>query len=380
MLVLVAATLAGAAQQPDRQGGDVLVRVETAFGSIDLAIDVARAPITAGNFLKYVDAGLYDGGRFHRATRADNYTPNLPNRPLLEIIQADINPARASERFQAIPLERTSVTGLTHVVGTVSMPRGDQADSARSGFVIHLNDQPSLNHGGMRFDDGQGTAAFGRVVAGMEVVRAIQRQPVQGQSLAPPVEIRKIYRVRSPGPVVVFETEKGAIEIEVDAGRAPITAANFLKYVDAGFYDGGVVNRAVRGDNTVRDDVKIKVVQLQINPARRRQQFAPIPLERTSVTGLTHVDGALSMARNGPDTATASFSIVIGDQPEMDYGGRRQPDGQGFAVFGRVVGGQNVVRAIHSSPTGQRGPYGTETLDPPIRVLKAYRQSPSSSR
>ncbi len=95
----------------------------------------ARAPITAGNFLKYVDGGFYDGGRVHRATRADNYTPNLPNRPLLEIIQADINPARGAERFPAIPLERTSVTGLTHVVGTVSMPRGDQADSARSGFV-----------------------------------------------------------------------------------------------------------------------------------------------------------------------------------------------------------------------------------------------------
>ena len=79
------------------------------------------------------------------------------------------------------------------------MPRGDQADSARSGFVIHLNDQPSLNHGGKRFDDGQGTAAFGRVVAGLDVVRVIQRQPVQGQSLAQPVEIKKAYRIPSKG-------------------------------------------------------------------------------------------------------------------------------------------------------------------------------------
>jgi peptidyl-prolyl cis-trans isomerase A (cyclophilin A) len=182
----------------DQKPDEVRVRIETTFGNIDLAIDVARAPITAGNFLKYVDGGFYDGGRFHRATRADNYTPNLPNRPLLEIIQADINPSRSSERFPPIPLERTSVTGLTHVVGTVSMPRGNQADSARSGFVIHLNDQPSLNHGGMRFDDGQGTAAFGRVVAGLEVVRAIQRQPVQGQNLAPPVAIKRAYRIPVP--------------------------------------------------------------------------------------------------------------------------------------------------------------------------------------
>ena len=382
-VLLVAAMLAApAARQPEPPQDEVLVRIETAFGNIDLAIDVKRAPITAGNFLKYVDGRFYDGGRFHRATRADNYTPNLPNRPLLEIIQADINPARGAERFPAIPLERTTVTGLTHVVGTVSMPRGNEADSARSGFVIHLNDQPSLNHGGMRFDDGQGTAAFGRVVAGMDVVQAIQRQPIEGQSLSPPVEIRKAYRIRPSrrtasregGALVVFETEKGTIEIEVDSDRAPITAANFLKYVEAGFYDGGVVNRAVRADNTVRHDVRIEVIQFQIDSARRQQQFAPIPLERTSVTGLKHVDGAVSMARNGPDTATASFSIVIGEQPEMDYGGKRNPDGQGFAAFGRVVSGKDVVRAIQLSPTGQSGAYGTETLDPPIKVLKAYRR------
>ena len=126
-----------------------------------------------------------------------------------------------------------------------------------------------------------------------------------------------------PNAVVIFETEKGMIELEVESVHASISAANFLKYVDAGFYDGGSVNRAVRPDNTVRHDVEIQVIQFQIDSARRREQFPPIPLERTSVTGLTHVDGAISMARNGPDTATASFSIVIGPQPEMDFGGRR---------------------------------------------------------
>jgi peptidyl-prolyl cis-trans isomerase A (cyclophilin A) len=175
-------------------------------------------------------------------------------------------------------------------------------------------------------------------------------------------------------PVVVFETEKGAIEIEVDAIHAPITTANFLKYVDGGFYAGGTVNRAVRPDNTVRHDVEIQVIQFQIDAIRRREQFAPIQLERTSVTGLKHVDGAISMSRNGPDTATASFSIAIGDQPEMDFGGKRNPDGQGFAAFGRVVRGMEVVKAIHASPTGARGAYGTESLDPPIAILRAYRR------
>ena len=174
--------------------------------------------------------------------------------------------------------------------------------------------------------------------------------------------------------VVVFETEKGTIEMEVDGDRAPVTAANFLKYVDGGFYDSGSVNRAVRPDNTVRHDVEIQVIQFQIDPARRREQFPPIAMERTSVTGLKHVDGALSMARLGPDTATASFSIVIGDQPEMNFGGRRNADGQGFAVFCRVFRGMDVVKAIHASPTGAQGPYGTESLAPPIKILKAYRR------
>ena len=174
--------------------------------------------------------------------------------------------------------------------------------------------------------------------------------------------------------VVVFETGKGNIEIEVDAARAPLTAANFLKYVEGGFYDGGTINRAVRPDNTVRHDVEIQVIQFQTARARQRDQFAPVPLERTSLTGLKHVDGAVSMARNGPDTATGSFSIVIGDQPEMDFGGKRNPDGQGFAAFGRVVKGMDVVKGIQASPTGPSGPYGPETLNPPIAIVKAYRR------
>jgi peptidyl-prolyl cis-trans isomerase A (cyclophilin A) len=176
---------------------------------------------------------------------------------------------------------------------------------------------------------------------------------------------------------VIFETELGKITMEVDIAHAPITGENFLKYVDGKFYDGGIINRAVRPDNTTRHDVEIQVIQFQINPKLNREQFLPIPMERTSVTGLKHVNGALSMARSGPDTARASFSIVIGDQPEMDFGGKRNADGQGFAVFGRVVEGMDVVKKIQSSPTlpaGRRGAYGPETLDPPIKILKAYRK------
>jgi peptidyl-prolyl cis-trans isomerase A (cyclophilin A) len=178
-----------------------------------------------------------------------------------------------------------------------------------------------------------------------------------------------------PKPVVVvFETELGAITMEIDVAHAPITAANFLKYVDGKFYDGGVINRSVRPDNTVRHDVEIQVIQFQSDPRRSRELFPAIPLERTSVTGLHHTDGTLSMARSTPDSATSSFSIMIGDQLSLDFGGARNADGQGFAAFGRVTAGMDVVKKIQASHTGETGAYRTETLDPPIKVISAKRK------
>jgi len=186
------------------QTGEVLVRIDTALGEIDVAVDTQHAPITAANFLKYVDARLYDGGRFHRATRPDNCTPALPDRPAMAIIQGGINPEHRRDGFGPIPLERTSVTGLKHVVGTVSMARAAQADTAQSDFFICLDDQPSLDVGGKRFDDAQGAAAFGRVVKGLDVVRRIQQQPTNKdadtamgrQTLTPPVTITRMSRIQ----------------------------------------------------------------------------------------------------------------------------------------------------------------------------------------
>lgn len=184
---------------PRAQSPETLVRLDTPVGSITLAIDVVHAPITAGNFLKYVDAGLYDGGRFYRVTRPDTYVPAPPNRPAMEIIQGGIDPSKRSQAFPPIPLERTSLTGLRHVAGTVSMARGGP-DTATSEFFILLDDQPSLDFGGKRFDDEQGAAAFGHVTSGMDVVRAIQKQePMQEQNrqyLATPVPITRASRVK----------------------------------------------------------------------------------------------------------------------------------------------------------------------------------------
>src|SRR5262249_32887487 len=126
-LAIVVGVVALAAFKP-RPQGDVKVRIETALGAIDVALDTGHAPGTAGNFLKYVDGGLYDGGRFYRVTRPDNYTPAPPNRPMMEIIQGGIDPSKRSQVLAPIPLERTSVTGLKHVTGTISMARGTSAD------------------------------------------------------------------------------------------------------------------------------------------------------------------------------------------------------------------------------------------------------------
>jgi peptidyl-prolyl cis-trans isomerase A (cyclophilin A) len=173
----------------------VLVRIQTKFGDIDIAVDTKSAPITAANFLKYVDAGLYDGGRSNRATRPENYNTAPPNRPMMELIQGGLSPDKRAQALPPIPLERTSVTGLKHVRGIVSMARGGP-DTATSEFFILLDDQPSLDFGGKRFDDNQGAAAFGVVISGLDVVARIQQQPVEAQNLSPPVTIVSIRRIK----------------------------------------------------------------------------------------------------------------------------------------------------------------------------------------
>ncbi len=177
----------------------------------------------------------------------------------------------------------------------------------------------------------------------------------------------------TPPVLVVFETSLGAITIEVNVAKAPETAANFLRYVDAGLYAGGRFHRTVRPDTETRKEVPIEVVQATRAPRTpQTPSFPPIALERTSVTGLTHVDGAVSMARSTADTAVADFFICIGAQPLLDFGGARNDDGQGFAVFGRVVSGMDVVRKIQAAPVRE----GTQNLAPPIAIVKAARKAP----
>jgi len=160
-------------------------------------------------------------------------------------------------------------------------------------------------------------------------------------------------------------TELGDVIAEVYPQQAPVTAGNFLRYLDAGSFGGGSFFRTVRADNQPDDSVRIGVIQG--GPPRGPQAFPPIPLERTSLTGLHHLDGTLSMARSGPDTARGQFFICISDQPELDFGGARNQDGQGFAAFGRVLEGMDIVRQI------QAGAADGQRLNPTVEILRVER-------
>jgi peptidyl-prolyl cis-trans isomerase A (cyclophilin A) len=174
---------------------------------------------------------------------------------------------------------------------------------------------------------------------------------------------------------VLVQTELGDIVVEVDQARAPATAANFLKYVDAGHYNGGTWHRTVKMDNQPESTVKIEVIQAGVNPEFAKAGFPAIALERTNVTGISHKDGVISMARGAPDSATSGWFICINDQPSLDFGGARNPDGQGFAAFGRVIKGMDVVRKIQSAPSSTNRTTNAEAqrLTPPIKIIKVAR-------
>ena len=171
----------------------------------------------------------------------------------------------------------------------------------------------------------------------------------------------------SEKPRVSIETALGVFEVELDAKAAPHTVTNFLRYVQAGLYNDGEFHRTVTLANQPTNAVKIEVIQASANPAKTNEFFPPIKIERTSDTGLKHLDGTISMARAEPNSAQDHFFICVGDQPELDFGGQRNPDGQGFAAFGKVVKGMDVVRKIHAAPADG------QSLKSPVRIQRALR-------
>jgi len=144
----------------------------------------------------------------------------------------------------------------------------------------------------------------------------------------------------------MIKTELGDIGIELYPTKAPVTVANFMRYVDKKLYTGSSFFRVCTPANEATRKVKIQVIQGGNVPDSL--SLDSIKIETTKHTGLPHKNGTLSMARSGPNSATSQFFICINDQPALDYGGARNPDGQGFAAFGKVTRGMDVVRKIQA--------------------------------
>ena len=147
-------------------------------------------------------------------------------------------------------------------------------------------------------------------------------------------------------PKVRMNTGLGEIVLEIDTVNAPLTAKNFLMLIEKGTYNDAVFYRVVRPDNQPNNTIKIEVIQGGVYDDKLIDQIPTIAHETTEMTGIKHKNGTLSMARYTPGTACSEFFICVGDQPELDFGGKRNPDGQGFAAFGQVIKGMDVVRRI----------------------------------
>ena len=189
--------------------------------------------------------------------------------------------------------------------------------------------------------------------------------PAFAQASSPPA-------VETPAPredlvPVAIDTSLGRIVIALDRGRAPITTANFLHYVDSHRFDGETFYRAnhTGGGGLIQAGVR----------SDARKLFAPIAHEPTNQTGLHNVAGAISMANSGPGTARADFFILLSDMPGLDANGPGG-DANGFAAFGHVIEGMDVAKKISEapvSPTKGEGAMKGEMLDPPVKIVKAAR-------
>ncbi|MCF8262327.1 MAG: peptidylprolyl isomerase [Melioribacteraceae bacterium] len=171
-----------------------------------------------------------------------------------------------------------------------------------------------------------------------------------------------------PNPKVEIQTELGGIEIEIFFKQAPITSANFLRYVDERKFENTSFYRVVTPTNQPNNDVKIEVIQGGLK--FEEDMHEPIEHETTEKTGIKHLDGVISMARSEPGTAASEFFICVGNQPELDFGGKRNPDLQGFAAFGKVTKGMDIVKKIQLSPESE------QRLTPEIEIENIVRIDP----
>jgi len=168
---------------------------------------------------------------------------------------------------------------------------------------------------------------------------------------------------------IIIETEAGDIEIELYPGKAPATAASFLSYIDAGYYKHSSFYRVLTDDNQPSNAPKANLIQGGIwkTNYKKASSLPGILHEPTNKTTILHKDGVISLARQAPGTATTEFFICIGDQPGFDYGGENNPDGQGYAAFGKVVKGMEIANRIYNRQSYE------QSFDPPVSIINIIR-------
>lgn len=172
----------------------------------------------------------------------------------------------------------------------------------------------------------------------------------------------------SQNTIVVISTDLGDIELEIYEDKAPITANHFLQNIDNGVFKNACFYRVVRMDNQPGNDIKIEVIQGGLYHDSIVDNLPTIKHETTKETGILHTNGVISMARLEPGSASTEFFICIGDQPELDFEGNRNLDGQGFAAFGKVVKGMSVAQKIQQQK--DKG----QMLEKHIKILSIKRK------
>jgi peptidyl-prolyl cis-trans isomerase A (cyclophilin A) len=171
-------------------------------------------------------------------------------------------------------------------------------------------------------------------------------------------------------PHIIIETASGDIELELYEDKAPKTVSAFLKYVDSNYYKNSSFYRVLTDDNQPSNAPKANLIQGGIwkSNYKRSQSASRIPHESTNITGLHHTNGTISLARLEPGTGGTEFFICVGDQPGFDFGGPNNPDGQGYAAFGKVVKGMNIVKKIYNQREEE------QQFNPPVIIYNIKKR------
>ncbi|MEW6200322.1 MAG: peptidylprolyl isomerase [Planctomycetota bacterium] len=310
-------------------------RVTTTLGEFVIELDADKAPASVTNFAQYVDDDFYDGTLFHRVVAGSLVHGGGYFRGLVT-------------KETRAPIAGEADNGLRNVRGSVAMARNDDPDSATSQFYVNLRDNPDLDAG----EGNPGYTVFGRVVEGLDVVDAIGTAATgerQGLSDVPveDIVIRRVQRTRrtvdqQSVPAARVVTSRGEFVIALDPDKAPTTVANFLQYVDDGFYAGTLFHRVVADFVIQGGGYTLGLVAKEPGT----------PVANESANGLKNVRGAVALYyADDPDAATSQFVIHVANHPELDATG----DTPGLTVFGRVVEGMDVVDRIAAVPTAAMG-------------------------